>query len=194
MAQDLRKLFKEQRKKEKPQMQKGHEGRFLDKLETSLPKKQKVASYSWLKVAASVLILVGVVSYFYINSSSKPKPNKTIVNTTHSDKSKTTISLGDLSPDLKKIENYYITNINVELANLKFSDDNKYIVDSYMEQLAVLDTEYKKLNKELNEVGPNDQTIEASIKNLQLRLELFKKMRNKLNQLKLSKNEQEIII
>ena len=63
-----------------------------------------------------------------------------------------------------------------------------------MEELGGLDEEYKKLNIELNEIGPNDQTIEALIQNLQLRLELLKKLKEKLNQLKLSKNEQETII
>ena len=80
------------------------------------------------------------------------------------------------------------------MANLEVSDENNDLVDGYMEQLAVLDAEYKKLNIELNEIGPNDQTIEALIQNLQLRLELLKKLKEKLNQLKLSKNEQETII
>lgn len=45
------------------------------------------------------------------------------------------------------------------------------------------------LNEELNKYGPNDQTITAMIQNLQLRLDLMRKLKVKLNQLKLSKNE-----
>jgi hypothetical protein len=101
------------------------------------------------------------------------------------------ISLGDLSPDLQKIENYYVANINLELSKLTISPDNKDMIDGYMIQLGALDEEYKRLNQELNDIGPNDQTIEALIKNLQLRLQLLQKLKTKLNQLKSSKNEQE---
>jgi hypothetical protein len=58
-----------------------------------------------------------------------------------------------------------------------------------MEQLSGLDQEYKVLNNELNAMGPNDQTITALIKNLQLRLQLLLKLKNKLNELKSSENE-----
>ncbi|WP_350290828.1 hypothetical protein [uncultured Croceitalea sp.] len=194
MAQDLRKLFEEQRKKENYQMKKGHEDRFFEKLESEMPKKAGSNAHFWLKIAASLVILVGLASYFYINTTDNSTPKTSIVSTADDEKSEEGISLGDLSPDLKKVENYYVANINIALAGLEVSDENKDIVDSYMEQLAELNKEYKKLNKELNEIGPNDQTIEALIQNLQLRLQLLKKLKEKLNQLKLSKNEQTAII
>jgi len=190
MAQDLRKLFEEQRKKETYQINKGHEDRFFNKLESELPEKITSNSYFWLKIAASIIIMVGIASYIYRNSFGETNPDTTIVNNEDSKEKEANISLGDLSPDLEKIENYYVANINLELANLEISNENKGVVDGYMEQLEVLDAEYKRLNKELNEVGPNDQTIEALIQNLQLRLQLLKKLKAKLNQLKLSKNEQ----
>ncbi len=59
-----------------------------------------------------------------------------------------------------------------------------------MERLTELNVEYKKLNEELNQVGPNDQTISALIKNLQLRLQLLQKLKEKLNEVQSSKNEQ----
>jgi prefoldin subunit 5 len=64
-------------------------------------------------------------------------------------------------------------------------------MDSYMDRLAELNKEYQRLNQELNQMGPNDQTIGALINNLQLRLQLLQKLKTKLNQLKSSKNEQE---
>ena len=100
------------------------------------------------------------------------------------------ISLGDLSPDLKKVENYYVANINFELSKLDVSEENKGLTDSFMLQLSDLNTEYKKLNTELNQLGPNDQTISALIENLQLRLQLLQKLKKKLNELNTSKNEQ----
>jgi len=52
-----------------------------------------------------------------------------------------------------------------------------------------LDNAYKTLNTELNEVGPSEATITALIDNLQLRLELLFKLKNKLKELKTLENE-----
>jgi hypothetical protein len=64
------------------------------------------------------------------------------------------------------------------------------MVDSFIERLAELNEAYGKLNIELNSIGPNDQTITALIKNLQLRLQLLQKLKIKLNELKLAENEE----
>jgi uncharacterized protein YeeX (DUF496 family) len=77
----------------------------------------------------------------------------------------------------------------MELSEIEISDDNKAMVDGYMERLAQLNKEYLELNKELNTIGPNDQTIAALIRNLQLRLELLYKLNDQLNSLKSSENE-----
>jgi len=191
MAQDLRELFKEQRENEKFSMKKGHEERFLEHLEEELPIHKKSTSYQWLKIAASVAVLLSVTGYFFLQNQSKTKDIKTTVVETGADKTKRTISFGDLSPELKKVENYYVANINYELSKLEVSEENKEMIDGFLSRLEELNVEYKDLNKELNELGPNDQTIEAAINNLQLRLQLMQKLKSKLNQLKSSKNEQE---
>lgn len=188
MGQDIRKLFREAREKEPISMEKGHEERFLALLDKELPQAKK--SYrNWLGIAASVAVLlgVGVMAWQWAGTKEDPiqvvEKDGNVANTQN-------ISLGDLSPDLKKVEDYYVTTINLELSDLEISDANKDLVDSYMEQLGNLNTEYQRLNKELNEIGPNDQTITALIKNLQLRLQLLQKLKNKLNELKSSSNEQ----
>lgn len=191
MAQDLRELFKEQRENEKFSMKKGHEERFLEHLEEEIPIHKKSTSYQWLKIAASVAVLLSVTGYFFLQNQSKTKDIKTTVVETGADKTKRTISFGDLSPELKKVENYYVANINYELSKLEVSEENKEMIDGFLSRLEELNVEYKDLNKELNELGPNDQTIEAAINNLQLRLQLMQKLKSKLNQLKSSKNEQE---
>ena len=102
---------------------------------------------------------------------------------------KSNISLGDLSPDLKKLEQYYVANINLELAQLQVSKENRDLVDGYMSRLSELNDEYQRLNNELNQMGPNEQTVAALIKNLQLRLQLLQKLKEKLNEIKIKKNE-----
>ncbi|MDB4270952.1 hypothetical protein N9896_02540 [bacterium] len=188
MAQDLRELFKEETGKRYP-MKDGHEERFLDLLDKELPLKRKSAFY-FIKIAASVLVLFSLGIYTYINYKNDVLTHPEIVETETENTKDQGYSLGDLSPELKKIENYYVANINLELSRLEVSNENKAMVDDYMRRLSELNEEYKKLNIELNEIGPNDQTINALIKNLQLRLQLLQKLKEKLNQLKSSENEQ----
>ena len=188
MARDLRKLFKKEQKEEQFVMNEGHEKRFMELLEKELP-KQKKSSFFIMKIAAAILVLVSIGTVFFI-SKEDSKIKTTIVDKSLDVEARTGISLGDLSPDLKKVENYYVANINLELSKLNISADNKELVDSYLERLAELNVEYKNLNEELNQIGPNDQTISALIKNLQLRLQLLQKLKEKLNEVQSSKNEQ----
>ncbi len=194
MGQDLRKLFEKERSEKKYSMGDGHEDRFLEKLEREIPEGTKKKPFVWISVAASLLILLGFGFYFFstLGDENQNKDlNTTIVDKDGKNEGNTPISLGDLSPDLKRVEDYYVANINLQLSGLEFSSENKALVDGYMEQLGKLDAEYDALNAELNEFGPNDDTIGALINNLQLRLQLLQKLQTKLNQLKTSKNEQE---
>jgi len=187
MGQDLRDLFKEERK-QKFSLKEGHEARFLEKLDDTIPIKKKSSIQLWY-VAASVIVLVGIGIFGYLQTQKSDGIPATIVDKNNLEES-SDFSFGDLSPDLKKVENYYVANINLELSKLEISDENKGLVDSFMDRLSELNLEYKELNKELIELGPNDQTITALIENLQLRLQLLQKLKKKLNQLKSSKNEQ----
>lgn len=195
MARDLRELFAKEREEKEFVMKRGHEDRFLSKLEKEMPQKAfkgKPSLFWQLGVAASIALVFGLGVYFWSASKKDiPAVDPIVLENEIIEENPNTISLGDLSPDLKKVESYYVTHINLELSDIEFTDSNKIIVDGYMERLAELDKEYKRLNTELNEIGPNDQTIEALIKNLQLRLQLLQKLKSKLNQLKSSKNEHE---
>nr|WP_293294336.1 hypothetical protein [Allomuricauda sp.] len=193
MASDLRKMFEKERERRHFQMKQGHEDRFFAKLEEELPQippKKKVISL-WMQIAASVVIILGLALFYFNDTPIDPVEKVTVVDRENAGKERQGISLGDLSPDLKKIETYYTTNINLQLADLADDPGNKELVESYMDRLAELNTEYQRLNAELNQLGPNDQTISALINNLQLRLQLLQKLKSKLNQLKSSKNEQE---
>ncbi len=188
MSQDLRELIKEE-KQETYRMKTGHEDRFLERLDENFPVQKKSYRFYWA-IAASVVILLGIGIYFVGFSSGSEPANSTIVEKADDSPKENTLSLGDLSPDLKRIEDYYVANINLQLSQLQISPENKVLVDSYLEQLGVLNNEYSTLNKELNQIGPNNQTIAALIKNLQLRLELLYRLEDKINELKSSENEQ----
>ncbi len=188
MAQDLRELFAKERDDEMPKIKPGHKQRFHERLEKKFPRRRKPWTVVF-KVAASVLILIGIGSYYFRDGKNKLTPKTSVVEKDIPTNKRDAISLGDLSPDLKKVENYYVANINFELSKLEVSNENNAMIVSFMDQLATLNAEYKKLNAELNQIGPNDQTIAALIKNLQLRLELLHRLKGKLNEIKTSKNE-----
>ena len=128
---------------------------------------------------------------WYWNQTNRAQVSDTQVVDSQSDTNRQQITLGDLSPDLKKVEDYYMTNINLELAQLDLSGEKKSVADGFITQLGELDSEYRRLNAELNQVGPNDQTISALINNLQLRLQLLHKLKETLDQFKSSENEQD---
>ena len=70
------------------------------------------------------------------------------------------------------------------------------MVDGYLLKIAELTKEYKSLTKELNTKGVNDATIDALIRNLQLRLQLLQRLKKQLKQLKnlnTKQNETQII-
>ena len=192
MAQDIRELLKE-RDPKGLKLSKGHEKRFEAMLSQALPVEK--SNFSWIKVAAIAIVLVSISFFGYQYLSDFTGNTNTNTNPiVEVDQKKNgipnQISLGDLSPDLKKVEDYYMAGINVQLASLKIDAKNKGLVDGYMSQLSVLDKEYKKLNLELNKEGPTEATITALIDNLKLRLELLFKLKNKLNEFKTQENEQ----
>ena len=188
MSQDLRDLFESERKREYP-MPEGHEARFEARLEETF-KGKSPRPFFWLGIAASVVALLGMTFWFFQKDPVLPEGEGALVEQ-QSDtiSSPSTLSLGDLSPDLRKLEEYYTASINLELASLDISDENREVADNFITRLSDLNTEYKQLNEELNEIGPNEQTITAMIKNLQYRLQLLLKLKEKLNELKSSKNE-----
>ena len=76
------------------------------------------------------------------------------------------------------------------MASLETDDENRELIDGYMLRLEELSKEYNTLNVELNEFGPTEATITALIDNLKLRLELLFRLKNKLQELKDTNNEQ----
>jgi len=191
MAKDIRDLFNDDKKQSNNQMSKGHEARFMDKLHLELP-EQKQSKWTVLNIAASVLLVIGLAFGSYTvfkNNTITPqvvntKPLKETTNTAK------TMTLGDISPDLKKVEEYYVANINLELSKLKLTPDNKELFDGYVLKLEELNAEYKNLSNELTLNGPDEHTVNALIKNLKLRLNLMLRLKNQLSQLNTIKASQ----
>lgn len=179
MGQNLKDLFKNQPQDETIKMSQGHESRFLEKLNKALPEKKKSSHFGFLNIAASVIVLLGL-SYgafqFFTSPEDAVIPEEEVASTT---KIKT---MGDISPDLKKVEDYYLASINLELSKVNLTPDNKDLVDGYIERLKELNAEYDNLTIELNENGPNTETLDALIDNLKFRLNLVMRLKEKLQE------------
>ena len=200
MAQDIKKML-EDYEWEKPRLREGHQERFEAKLDKAFSENNseiKTTSIPWLKIAAMLVILLAVSFFGYQQllkkgSAISEHPDNSIVENTseNADNANTPkLTLADISPDLKKVEEYYMTGINVQLASLTINDDNKDLVAGYLERLAELNEEYNSLNAELSKIGPTEATVTALIDNLKMRLDLLFKLKNKLKELKNQDNEE----
>ncbi|WP_158849545.1 hypothetical protein [Algibacter sp. L1A34] len=194
MAQDIRDLFKNE-KVEQESMPAKHEARFLDKLDEALPQESKKTGLGWMQIAASAVVFLGLSFGAYTFFEGDTETTKTIENvaTTKLTETKT---LGDVSPGLKKVEDYYLASINLELSKMKYTPETKELFDGYLAQLDELDKEYKRLSLDLTESGPSELTVNALIDNLKFRLNLMYRLRTQLKELKssdaLSEKEQSI--
>ena len=187
MAQDIRDLLKQDLQEQNKKMPENHEARFLDKLNKVLPEQQK-SKFNWLQIAASIVLFVGLGfgAFKYFNNPVVLEDNN---NTTFAN----TKTLGDVSPDLKKVEDYYLANINLELSKVKLTPENKEMFDGYVQRLEDLKKEYKKLSVELTQNGPNEQTINALIDNLKFRLNLLHRLKEQLKRLSTLNTNSDVI-
>jgi hypothetical protein len=183
MAQDIRELFKEEQKIIQETMPANHQDRFLKKLDKALPVEDK-SSFYWLRIAASVVLLLGL-SYGGFKYFQPSTPIST-VNDVAKTKPIETKTLGDVSPGLKKVEDYYLASINLELSKIKYTPETKDLFDGYIDQLDILNKEYGKLSVELTENGPTELTVNALIDNLKYRLNLLYRLREQLKELNAS--------
>lgn len=190
MQQDFRERLKDY-KEENVELSANHQQKFEDKLMQEFnQEKPKQNTWKWLSVAASIVLLVSLGIRFYPKDIEEPFTN---IETTSTPEN---ITLGSISPEFKTIETYYTNSINLEISQLELNDENKEIIDSYLNKIAELTIEYKSLTLELTKKGVNDTTIDALIRNLQLRLQLLQRLKKQLKEFKnlnTTQNEKQVI-
>lgn len=195
MAQDLRDLLKNS--EDKHTLPEGHQSRFEGRLVRAFPegngtdnptKKSGNGFSFFLKIAAVLIVAGGIVWFAFAKADTDQQPKIVDTETTKQPEEDRLIQLSDLSPQFKKVEDFYLASINVEIARLKITDENKELIDAFLKQLADLDKEYARLNNEITESGISEEMINAMVDNLKLRLELLSKLKEKLNELKASKD------
>jgi len=154
---------------------------FEQRLKKELHQKPK-SKFVFLKIAAMVVLVLSLGYYFSSNTSDFESVIEDEV-----------ITLGSLSPELEKIENYYTNAIAFELTQLDVSEENKPVLDKYLEKLGELTIQYKKESAQLDIDKISEHSINILIDNLQLRLQLLLQLKEKLNAIKNKKDEQSIL-
>ena len=186
MQQDIKKMMSDFKEVDIA-LSKEHSTKFKALLLAELHQKKKPKKpLQWLSIAASIVLFIAIGSQFIVHQNIE-QPIK---------KSKKEITLGTISPEFNTLETYYINSINLEISQLDLSEEHKELVDDYLLKIAELTKEYQLLTQELNTKGVNDDTIDALIRNLQLRLQLLKRLKKQIQQLKnlnTKQNEKHII-
>ena len=173
MPKDIREVLKNE-STDFLKLSNNHRDKFEDRLQQL--QKPKKNNYQFLKVAATIVLLVSL-GYFFI-------PNTTIEQPTNDVE---TVNLGSISPEMKQIENYYLRAINYEMASIEPSPESKAILDKYLKKIAELTKQYKQLSNDLTEKEINEKTINALITNLQLRLQLLLELKDTIQEMKTPK-------
>jgi hypothetical protein len=183
MERELRELFEYERRKVRS-MPQGHEERFEKRMHNVRPKVHRIRIKQF-GIAASFLLFIGLAYWRYtavVQSADKVMETQIAPHSS-------SLTLGRLSPDLEKVESYYDGAIKLELARLSITSETKFLAADFLKRLEELDQEYRNLAMELNEIGPNEDTITAMLRNLQLRLQVLQDLKSKLKIFKTAKNE-----
>jgi len=178
MPKDIRDILKEAEGSR--ELKENHRQRFEERLQ-QLHRSKKKSNFFFLKLAASIM-LVATIGYFSLPTGTVKVESQPV--------STEITSLSNVSPEMKQIEDYYVTAINYELSSIEITPENQEILDDYLEKIGKLTDDYKRLNAELSKKGINEKTINALITNLQLRLQLLIQLKDTLSEIKTSKNKE----
>lgn len=176
MQKDIKDLLKDYKEKE-VNLSVNHANNFEGLLKKELHAYPKKKSYKRLAFVASIALFISIVVQFTKTSTNVVKIEDIEVNSTQKE-----LTLGKISPEFDAIEKYYTNAINLEISDLELNDENKDLINGYLLKIASLTKDYKKLTQKLDRKGVNEATIDALISNLQLRLQLFKKLKKQLKQ------------
>jgi len=153
----------------------GHLERFNRKLEKRFPVitvKRSIVPY--LLRAAVVTLLITLSSLWTWDHFIRPESKR--------------MTLGQVSPQYKEVENYYVHQVNMmecEIVNVDLKN-NPVQKEVLLKELKSMDSTYVSLQKELK-ANPNDERIiNAMIEHYQTKLEVMSYI---INQLKTIRND-----
>jgi hypothetical protein len=139
----------------------GHESRFLDKLKaqqeaTDVNVDKGVSSWKQLLAIAATIVISFSVFIIVQNQSE-------------------TLDLASVSPELSETQDFFTVTLTTELKKLnnERSPLTNQIINDALEQIKILEDEYKQLKIDLTESGKDQRVIHAMISNFQNRIEIL---------------------
>lgn len=147
---------------------KGHQDRFLSRLERKKKKKGLLLRLA-MPTAAAILILFGIWTTY------KPEASNN-----------TEAGVAKLSPKVQETQMYFAGIIQKELAKVEKEDspETKMLVKDALLRMDALENDYNKLTKEMLAKGENKQIIHAMITNLQTRISFLEDVLAKIENIK----------
>ena len=152
----------------------GHFNRFEAKLnKTSTPKKS-FKLFSYVAVAASIVLLFGV----WLGSSF----------------SNSGMELATVSPEMEETQSYFVSIIKNELTTIENerNNDTEQLINDALLQINKLENQYNTLTLELKESSEDKRIIYAMISNFQQRIDILQNLLiqiENVKQLKTQNNE-----
>lgn len=150
---------------------------FLDE-EQEAPKKREAKTFSLgfvLKVAASVIIIMGIGFGIYIQSQKGTKG----------------VDLAAINPEYAQQQVHYASLVETKLTELKSASKNDpQLYKEFSAEIAKMDSTYKKLNNDLVTSPNQERVLRAMIRNLQIQTEVLTQQLNVIEQFNQMKKEQ----
>jgi hypothetical protein len=148
-------------------------------------KEAKVISFSYTQLwryAAAILLIIAA-GFMIVQLTSRPPQNPVAVTQP--------LPLQQIAPEMAEVESYYTSLINEKKAELEGYDLKALgIEDNLQQDVAALDSSYKRLKRELYAHDANkEKIIEAMIQNLQLRMEVLNQQLKTLQRIRTIKRD-----
>jgi len=152
----------------------GHFNRFEAKLNKKSAPKKNFKLFSYVAVAASIVLLFGV----WMGASFSNKG----------------MELAGISSEMEETQNYFLVTIENELSTIENerNSDTEKIINDGLYQLKKLEKNYNALTLELKESNEDKRIIYAMISNFQQRIDILQNLLNQIEtikQLKTQNNE-----
>jgi len=151
-----------------------------DKIEKQLPpeilKKIEKKTFSLgfvLRVAAAVIIVMGVSFMIFLHSIQKPG-----------------VDLAAINPEYAKQQVHYASLVETKRSELdKIAKSNPELYKEFSGEIAKMDSTYNKLNNDLATSPNQELVLRAMIRNLQIQTEVLSQQLNVIEQYNQSKND-----
>ncbi|WP_299527685.1 hypothetical protein [uncultured Lutibacter sp.] len=149
----------------------GHFNRFEAKLNNNSTRKKNYRLFSYVAVAASVVLLFGV----WLGASF----------------SNNGMELAGISPEMEETQSYFVSVIKTELSTIENERNSttEQLINDTLEQLNILENQYTALTLELKESTEDKRIIYAMISNFQQRVTILQSLLNQIEDVKQLKKQ-----